>query len=53
MEDFESALTKLINSCCMETGSDTPDFILAAYMKQCLDAFNSATRERDHWKEKK
>ncbi len=46
---FENELSRLINHHSMESGSDTPDFILANYLKGCLDTFNAATREREKW----
>lgn len=46
---FQRELENLINRYSVENGSDTPDFILAAYMGACLDAFNAATRERDRY----
>ena len=46
---FESELGKLINSYCIENASDTPDFILAGYMLDCLDAFNTACNKRTRW----
>jgi len=33
----------------MENGSNTPDFILAKYLADCLEAFNSASRHRERW----
>ena len=46
---FELDLAKLINSYSREEESNTPDFLLASYMRQCLDAFNNITRARDDW----
>lgn len=46
---FESRLRDLINSESMESGSNTPDFILAMYMKDCLSAFENAVQLRDVW----
>ena len=46
---FEKRLEKLINQKCEENISNTPDFILAQYMKACLDAFNTATQQRETW----
>lgn len=46
---FERELERLINELAMEDGSDTPDFILAAYLLDCLDAFERATRLRGRW----
>lgn len=36
-----------INRHNAERGSDTPDLILAQFLIRCLEAFNSATNERD------
>jgi hypothetical protein len=44
-KDIECAINK--NSA--ENGSDTPDFILADYLMNCLDSFNLAVREREKW----
>lgn len=49
MTEFEKELENLINKHCLENQSDTPDFILAAYLCGCLDAFTQAARQRDHW----
>jgi hypothetical protein len=47
--DFQSKLEALINECSMENESDTPDFLLALYLRRCLDAFNEAVAAREHW----
>lgn len=44
-KDIQSA----INKHSVERLSDTPDFILAQYLKDCLDAWNRATRAREKW----
>jgi hypothetical protein len=44
---FKKDLESLIYTYCMETDSDTPDYILAEYMASCLKAFNKATQARD------
>ena len=46
---FREALENLINCCNIEAGSDTPDFMLAEYLCDCLAAFDKATRNRDEW----
>lgn len=46
---FRDDLTALLNSRCCENGSDTPDFILAEYLFNCLDAFDAATVARERW----
>ena len=45
---FRQQLSDLINTQSMEEGSNTPDYILAAYLNDCLEAFDKATlRRRD------
>jgi hypothetical protein len=46
---FRVQLERAINSNSMENGSNTPDFILAAFLHQCLEAFDAATVERERW----
>lgn len=44
---FQADLEKLINRYSLEGGSNTPDYILACFLRQCLEAFDMATRRRD------
>lgn len=46
---FRSELRAVINRYSMENRSNTPDYILAAYLTSCLVAFDTATRERSRW----
>lgn len=46
---FEQALEDLINKYSKENGSNTPDFILAAYLDNCLTVFNQALTDREAW----
>ena len=46
---FEKELTELLNGCSMENGSDTPDFILASFLKRSLANFNECVNEREVW----
>ncbi len=46
---FGSELEKLINAYSLENGSNTPDFVLASFVKSCLDTWNLHTKERDRW----
>ena len=46
---FEQELSALINAHSLESGSDTPDFILAQYMSDCLETFNQAMINRSAW----
>lgn len=43
---IEREFAEVINKNSLENGSDTPDYILAEYLVNCLDAFNRATKER-------
>jgi hypothetical protein len=47
--DFEIELKQLINKYSMEIRSDTPDYVLALYLRDCLNAFNTATIARDRF----
>jgi len=49
MTEFEQKLQSLINECSEENASNTPDFILAMYLNNCLLAFNEATQQRETW----
>ena len=49
MTEFEKELESLINRHSMENGSDTPDFILAKFLRGCLETFNSAVARRAKW----
>lgn len=47
--EFEKELESLINRYSLENRSDTPDFILAEYLVNCLNAFDIASRSREAW----
>lgn len=47
--DFQKELEKLINRFSMENGSDTPDFLLAIYLRDCLATFNVVVQAREKW----
>ena len=50
MEDkFIKELETLINKYSMENDSNTPDYILAEYLSNCLKTFNTALQKRAHW----
>ena len=49
MEDFRLELEILINKHSMENGSDTPDFLLAEYLTDCLNAFDKTMQKREKW----
>jgi hypothetical protein len=47
--NFRDDLAQCINRWSMESGSATPDFLLARYLSSALIAFEGATIERDKW----
>lgn len=49
IEDFKKELTKLINKYNIEAESNTPDFILAGYLADCLTTYSNAISQRDKW----
>ena len=46
---FQTELEQLINKYSVESESNTPDFILAEYLGNCLNAFNIAVKRREDW----
>ena len=48
-KEFRAELTALINKHCCEAESNTPDFILAQYLEDCLKAFDAAVEARSQW----
>lgn len=48
-EEFKKELEHLINRYSMENGSDTPDFILADYLTDCLESYDGAVKAREKW----
>jgi len=47
--ELEKGLSDLINRVSRENDSNTPDFILTAFMMNCLDAFELASNKREVW----
>jgi hypothetical protein len=48
-EGFQADLTALINKYSLENGSNTPDFLLADYLVDCLAVFNVTMARRERW----
>ena len=46
---FETELTKLLNCHCKDTTTNTPDFILAKYLMDTIQALESLNKHRDTW----
>ena len=49
MGDIRKEVEHAINRCSAENGSNTPDFILAEFLTDCLAAFDKASRSREKW----
>lgn len=49
MSNLTKELEAVINCNSAERPSDTPDFILAAFLSDCLAAWNRATVAREAW----
>ena len=48
-EQIIRELAQVINRNSLENESDTPDFILAEYLYNCLMTFNQASNARLSW----
>lgn len=46
---FYGELRALINRHSKENGSNTPDYLLAAFLDDCLRTFETTVRRRDAW----
>lgn len=49
MSEFQKDLESLLNRYSKENESNTPDYILAHYIKYSLIAYNQATNLREEW----
>lgn len=49
MTEFEGELRILLNRHSIENESDTPDFILASFIRRQLAVWNTTLAERDLW----
>lgn len=49
MKNFREEVEQLINKHSIENNSNTPDFVLAEYLANCLQAFNNAINKRESW----
>lgn len=47
--DLRRDLSGVLNRYSRDNGSNTPDFILAQYLANCLDAFDIAVQKRAQW----
>lgn len=47
MDNFRKELKKLINKHSKENDSNTPDFVLAEYINDCLKSYDKGVTKRD------
>ena len=47
--DLRKGLAEVLNRYSRDNGCNTPDFILAQYLANCLDAFDVAVQKRAQW----
>ena len=48
-DSFQDAVADVLNRRSAENDSNTPDYVLAQYLLSCLNAFNTATQQRETW----
>lgn len=48
-KQFRKEIEGVINKHCIENNSNTPDFVLANYLIDCLQAFDKAIVSRNKW----
>lgn len=49
MTSLETRISEVLNEFCEENTSNTPDFILAKYLTECLGTFNTCINLREQW----
>lgn len=49
MSNLRKQIESAINANSAENGSNTPDFILAEYLTDCLAAYDKAVLKRSEW----
>lgn len=48
-DEFKRDLTQLLNKHSLENLGNTPDFILAEYIIECLKNYSFTVTRRDNW----
>ena len=46
---LEQEIETLLNKNCIDNDTDTPDFILAKYLMNCLEVYKETVAARDKW----
>lgn len=49
IDSFRKDLERLLNRYCVDNSMNTPDFILASYLVDCLDTFDKVVKWREKW----
>lgn len=49
MSNLRREIEQALNRECAENRSNTPDFILAEYLIDCLNAFDKSVNAREAW----
>jgi len=49
IEKFRTQVRGILNSLSIDTECDTPDFILADYLVNCLQNYHETIKLRDKW----
>lgn len=49
MSQLRDEIQEVLNRHSAENDSDTPDYVLARYLEDCLRAFDFAVRRRDEF----
>lgn len=49
IEKFRKEVRGLVNRLSIDSETNTPDFILADYLVNCLQNFDEITKLRDKW----
>lgn len=52
MSDFEKELTDLLNRYSIDQKTDTPDFVLARYLNDCINSLSTMIDKRENWSSK-
>lgn len=48
-DNLRKDIEEAINNHSLENNSNTPDFILAEYLTDCLETFDKAINKRENW----
>lgn len=51
MDDFEKDLTDLVNKHGLDQASNTPDFIVAKFLRNCAASYVTTMTHRHQWSE--